>query len=256
MRVPRHLFSLALGRFESMLALAVLGGPNITPPDSPFAEQLFGAVMTSAFAAPMVRRRYQIGCGMHELPATEKELILCNLAIRPSALPAALRFQNKMSSNEENLFLQRCRAAGVKMLHCPKLFVYHHRRKNMLRFAAQIASYGAGRAEQTLLEPESSDLRFLIPGLVYVAAPALLVLAPRLGLFLAIIYLLLAATGGFGSGDIRRLGWKGPMLSIPLTLIVHASYGLGLWLGLIRRAPATVMRWYKCHHQKLSPLND
>ncbi len=122
--VPPGVLDRVVGSFEADATLAVLGGPNLTPPNSSFQESLYGAVMTSWFTAPMVCTRYG-ACSMPRRSATEHELILCNLAVRPAALGHSIAFQS-MTSNEENLWLFRCKQEGAKMMYHADIGVFHH----------------------------------------------------------------------------------------------------------------------------------
>src|SRR5690606_4088240 len=95
-------------RFRRHERLDVLGGPNVTPPESGFSERVYGAVMCSPLIAPKIYRRYSAGRRAFRLNATDDELILCNLAVRREGVPPTARFRARLSSNEENLFLNEC----------------------------------------------------------------------------------------------------------------------------------------------------
>lgn len=246
--VPRALFHFALEQFEENPAIDYLGGPNLTPPESPFLEQCFGAVMTSAFAAPLIRARYgALDNVRRAATGNEHNLILCNLALRRSSFLQSPRFAPGLKSNEENLFLHRCRERGLRGLYLSELYVYHRRRSSLRGFLQQIYSYGFGRAQQTWRAPQSLHPLFLIPA----AACALVLTAPlsssTTGLVLALSagHLGVSALAALFSGPVRRLGWPGIGLVALLTGALHLAYGVGLWAGFFRglRSRATSGEW-------------
>lgn len=163
--VPPDIFSNLLMRFATDPDVAILGGPNITPADSPWNEKLYGAMMTSAFAAPMIRRRYMSHARENERETSERELILCNLAMRKAMIPPAVRFRDTLLCNEENLFLYDCRRHRLKIRFSAAIFVEHRRRGTLSRFLAQILRYGTGRGQQTAIAPRSCHPAFLAPAI-------------------------------------------------------------------------------------------
>ena len=228
--VPPHLFCAVFTRFRALPELAVLGGPNLTPEDSRLPEKLFGAVMTSPFAAPLVRSRYTASQNA-EFFATELNLILCNLVIRRSHLPESLRFRENLKSNEENLFLYECRKLDLQCRYSSEVWVHHRRRASLTEFSRQVSSYGHGRAQQTLARPRSCHPAFLVPALACAALlgawhwpiPSALLLAG---------YATLSLGAGFFSAEIRRHRVLGLLSMVVLTPLVHISYGLGFWRGI------------------------
>lgn len=223
--VPAALFHDVLARFDADPSLAVLGGPNRTPPCSPWQEKVYGAVMTSPFAAPFVFRRYAESLGDRD--GSEHDLILCNLALRRSRIPEGLRFEDGLRSNEENLFLFECRRQGLRILASGQCFVFHRRRSTLTGFLRQILSYGFGRAQQTWRAPSSTHPAFLVPAVCLVLGPLALTWQPSLGL----VYLAFAALGSVGSRSVRELGPLGGIAVVGLTPLVHGLYGLGFWAG-------------------------
>ncbi len=232
--VPPHLFQDCLETFSADPDLFLLGGPNLTLPDAEFAELLYGAVMTTWGAAPMVRARYG-GVPTEEKLATELDLMLCNLAIRRNAKPADLNFPESLSSNEENVFLFCSAQAGRKVLFRGRQFVFHRRRTNLLSFARQVCSYGLGRAQQTWMLPRSSHPAFAIPLICLLSVP-LLLSAPggRSVLFWLLgLYALLAIASAFSSREIRQRGSLFAFGVALLTPVVHLAYAWGTLLGAI-----------------------
>lgn len=235
--VPPEIFRETLRRLEADPALAILGGPNLTPAGSTRTQAVFGAVMTSPFAAPLVRVRY--GSGLQaERPATERDLILCNLAVRAAAVPEDVRFPDDNRGGEENVFIYRCLRRGLKASFSSAVYLYHQRRRSFWQFARQVYGCGFGRAQQTIAEPASVHPFFFAPpaACAYLAA---CVQSPRMALLLpplAASYALLSAAGSLLSAEARSLG-AGGLLAVSLcTPSVHLAWGAGFWHGLIHEA--------------------
>lgn len=229
--VPEFLFKDALQLFENY-SISVLGGPNLTPIKSSIKEHLFGAVMTSWFAAPGVRARYGGGvkCGRPKVYPTG--LILCNLAIRRADVPVGIRFQEFLRSNEENLLIQQCLELKLNVLFAPMLYVFHRRRSTLREFLSQISSYGFGRAQQTWFAPRFVSLPFLVPAIGLVTFPLLFLFnsAPFIS-FSLLLYFILSLSSAFFSSAVRTLGAKAILKIALLTAAVHSAYAVGLLRG-------------------------
>lgn len=240
-------FMRTLARFDDDPELTILGGPNLTPPDSSCLEKAFGAVMASPFAAPRVNRRYRDD-GIAER-GNGDELILCNLAMRRNRIPEWLRFSEKLRSNEENLFLYECHQAGLVVVRDPELGVYHRRRPTLGRFAQQISSYGFGRAQQSRYCLKSLSIKFLLPALLWLVAPVLFLFSFRFFAAMGLLYLLLALLGVLKIPNQLRRGV--PIWTLmTLTALVHLAYGWGFWGGVKRETISGFRAW---SHQKLNP---
>lgn len=232
--VPSHLFKYVLEVFSDKPHLSVIGGPNLTPRDSSFLEKAFGAVMTSFFAAPMVRVRYGAKHSAEVNATDSKHLILCNLAVRAADIPKEIRFKEKLSSNEENLFLFHCTERHLNLAFASDAYVYHRRRKTLKAFFAQVFSYGKGRGQQTRISPASCHLLFWIPALSILMGAALLIFSATREMVpeLAAVYFGFSFLGSVSSPRIRQTGVFGILSACLLTAVVHFSYGLGFLSGI------------------------
>ncbi len=233
--VPPGYFARILRAFTAEPELAALGGPNLTPPDNTRFQKLSGALMASWFCAPMVRSRYVAKPQAH---ATERNLILCNLVVRRSALREH-RFVSGMPGNEENLFLFDWQRAGARLAYDPELAVWHHRRASPRGFAKQMFGYGRGRATQTLHAPRSLHPAFLVPSLaVATTVFALCGLVPMRTLaILTVSHLAIGLLAAATTQGLRALGLGAALASAPATLVVHAAYGLGFAAELVHKLP-------------------
>lgn len=213
-------------------AVQAAGGANLTPPGSGALERASGAAMESYFGAAGMRARY---AGAPEGPASEHGLILCNLAVRKSVFEAEGGFQKQLVSNEENLLLQRLEASGARLLHSPRLAVYHLRRPTWLGTAQQAAKYGAGRAQNLLIFPATFRFYYLAPAALLLYTLAALPLAAIFGstaLLPAAVYAGLALAHAL-LGALRK---RDPaLLLLPLVYpLIHLSYGAGFLRACFR----------------------
>lgn len=205
----------------------VFGGPNLTPDGSSTFEVVQGAVLGSIVASGPVRRRY----GRH--PATtadERYFILCNLAIRRTAM---LEFATELVCAEENQVLHQLRLLGHEMRYDPSLAVDHARRSDYRGFSAQLRKYGRGRGQVTVRHPSAGRLAYLLPSalLAYLVASPLLAFVSPLLLLPAVAYLVVVLTGAGRVGASLRSPSAVP-LAAALIATVHLCYGLGVVHGV------------------------
>jgi len=239
--VPRHFFSEVLAAFASDPRAGIAGGPNLTPPPSRWPSRLFGAVMTSAFAAPMVRRRYGACPGGGPTPAGERDLALCNLAVHRDRVPTGLRFEGRLRGSEENVYIHACARRGVGAVFDGRLSVHHWRRPRLLAFLRQIHGYGFGRAQQFVLAPGTFHPAFCLPSLAVALFPVLAI-EPNSLAAMCLVHAALSLAGAAASRQARRLGPLSVLLLVPLTALVHAAYGIGFLRGAWHEAARILPR--------------
>lgn len=228
-----------LRRVESLFAdsrIAVIGGPNLCPPNSPLIEQVFAVVLASWLAFGPSRARYApVG---RQRDAGEKELILCNLLARRSALLELGGFNEALYPNEENALMDELQKRGRRLVYVPQFFVHRRPRRTLKAFMKMLRTYGRGRAEQFRLHPTpGSALNFVPP--LFCLYLLFLVIVEFTGLplwfrFSAAMPLLvyLGAVLGQTLVSIHTTGFLRAVLALPLLAVSHIFYGLGFWLGL------------------------
>lgn len=111
--------------------IALLTGPNLTPPSDPWSRRACGA----ALASPLIMgagARFYAGGGK---PVSVSKAFSCNLVARREALAAAGGFDETVKSEDIGLCEAVLRRGG-KILYEPELVVHHHRR-DFPRFFAQ-----------------------------------------------------------------------------------------------------------------------
>ena len=208
-------------------AVAMVGGPNLCPADAPRIEQVFAVVLTSWLGFMSSRARYdRVGAARE---TTEKELILCNLLARKSAVQAAGGFDESLYPNEENALMDHIQKSGGKLVYDPALFVYRRPRPSLKAFCKMLLNYGRGRAEQFRRHPTFGSAPNFVPPLfcVYLAA------APWFG---GVALLPLAIYAGAVMLQVVVLMTSKPiayaLAATPLIVLTHIFYGLGFWRGL------------------------
>jgi succinoglycan biosynthesis protein ExoA len=207
----------------------LVGGPNLCPPDAPKLEQAFAAVMGNWLAfGPSCARYAPVG---RLRASSEKELILCNLVARRSAVLAAGGFDEALYPNEENALMDGMAARGGRLLYDPDLQVYRRPRSTLGAFVKMLLNYGRGRAEQFRLHPTvGSALNFIPP--MFCLYLLLLPLLPPLLLWPLWIYLGVVGAQAF---TLHTCPVCGVPRVLPLISLTHVCYGLGFWHGCFTR---------------------
>jgi glycosyltransferase involved in cell wall biosynthesis len=243
----------------------MLGGPNLCPPEAPWLERVFSLVLASWLAFGPSRARY-IPVG--ELrQTTEKELILCNLIARRSALLGLGGFNEALYPNEENALMDELQKRQAKLLYDPCLRVFRRPRPDLKAFLKMLTTYGRGRAEQLRAHPGLGSALNLAPPLFcfYLAAVAVMVVvasigAARLfsrgifGLALAPLFLYALALAAQGIYLLRKGGVCQAMAALPLVVLTHLLYGVGFLRGLFtplrppeqRPSPEVALEFLPC----------
>jgi cellulose synthase/poly-beta-1,6-N-acetylglucosamine synthase-like glycosyltransferase len=209
--------------------VAMVGGPNLCPPDAPPLEQAFADVMGSWLAfGPSCARYRPVGVFR---ATSEKELILCNLLARRAEVIDAGGFDETLYPNEENALMDELAARGRKLIYDPGLIVWRRPRRTLEAFRRMLLNYGRGRAEQFRMHPTpGSLLNFVPPAFVlYLAAlPVLwLVSSWTVALFawyLLAVFIQTLLVPNKRPAHLARV--------FPLIILTHIGYGLGFWKGL------------------------
>lgn len=215
-------------------SVAVAGGPSITPESDTWLQQLFGAALSSAFGSGPVLNRYR-SQGKTRI-TTDKELILCNLAVRRSVFIDLGGFNECLYPNEENEFMERVLLSGYSMIHEPSMRVYRSQRRTLKAFVRQLFAYGRGRGQQALITskyPFTSfiPLFFVIYLMVMPLCIKYLLLITPLVIYLAVA-LVSSLWITFTSGRLSSLLLPG------VYLLMHGVNGLGLLWGVLNGKPS------------------
>lgn len=222
----------ALQRLEQHFGdpqVVVVGGPSCTPATDSVLQQGIGAALGSLLGAGGVRNRYRAVGAVRQ--TTERELILCNLAIRRDAFLAAGGLDERLYPNEENELLDRLKKGGGTLLHDPAIAVERSQRTSIPAFIRQMYRYGRGRAEQTRIAGFSGlmpfvPLVFLLYLLTLPFMPGLLWWGPLM------LYLMVVTVCTARIAVDKRSIWFVLLLPVLFPLL-HISNGAGLLVGFL-----------------------
>jgi len=213
--------------------VAVVGGPSITPAGDSWLQQLFGYALASPFGSGAVNTRYRVHGEIRE--TTDKELILCNLAVRRAVFLELNGFNECLYPNEENEFLERATSAGYTLVHDPSMIVFRSQRETMNAFIRQMFNYGRGRGQQTLITSSYSITSFIPLLFVAYLALALVCITNVFLLVPAVIYVFAALASSLLV--LRRTGRLYSLLLLGIYPLMHIVNGVGLLWGLLNGKP-------------------
>lgn len=214
-------------------SVAAAGGPSLTPVDDSPLQQLFGSAMSSIFGAGAARNRYRADGVLRE--TTDRELILCNLAIRREVFLALGGFDERLYPNEENELLDRILTSGLRLVHVPDMSVQRSQRGSLRQFIRQMFSYGRGRAQQTLISASVSIISFA--PLLFVAYLIGLLFMPGNVLILTPLITYIVLDGIFSLTAVCVSGVLSRSLLLFIFPLMHIANGCGLLWGLIGGVP-------------------
>nr|WP_307726532.1 glycosyltransferase family 2 protein [Trichlorobacter sp.] len=240
----------ALQRLEQHFVdpqVVAVGGPSLTPSTDTILQRAIGAALASPLGAGGVRNRYRAVGAVRQ--TTERELILCNLAIRRDAFLAAGGLDERLYPNEENELLDRLKKSGGQLLHDPALAVERSQRASVPAFVRQMYRYGRGRAEQTKIAGFSGLMPFVpLVFLLYLLTLPFVQLLLWWGPLL--LYLSVVTVCTVRAAVQARSAWF--LLLLPFLFpLLHISNGVGLLVGFLlpqkrqicyKQQPVTVRR--------------
>ncbi len=214
--------------------VVAVGGPSCTPTTDSLLQRAIGQVLGTVLGAGGVRNRYRAVGAVRE--TNERELILCNLAVRTSSFLACGGLDERLYPNEENEFLDRLQAGGGRLLHDPQLAVVRSQRPTLAAFARQMFRYGRGRARQTRLAGVSGLMPFVPLAFILYLVTIPLIVAPLWRLPLAGYALACLLCGLKAAVASREPGFA---LLVPLLFpLLHLANGVGLAAGFLLPLPA------------------
>ena len=213
----------------------IVGGPALLRPRATAWEEIFHALLTHTLIVGTVSARYAARGEFR--PATQTELILCNLAVRRSIFEKIGPLSTDLYPNEENEWLDRAHAAGVGAYYDPALQVFRPQRASPAQMGLTLLRYGMGRTRQFRVSGWRPTFHQFLPVMVLATLAALL--HWHLEAEFVTLWLVAAAVVACTCDSLLR-GWQrlvaGLMAPlIPLTYAVGQVLG---WLGLLFHKPA------------------
>jgi glycosyltransferase involved in cell wall biosynthesis len=210
-------------------AIQAVGGPGVTPPESPWPERVGGAVYESPAGSAFLRYRF--------LPLGERRVSdhpAYNLLVRRKAIETVGGWGTTFYGGEDTVLCLKLAEAGWLVHYAPDVVVFHQRRPILRPHLRQVANVGRHRGYFVRAFPATSRRAFFaLPAL----APAALVLG---GLLLrrrpAIGFALAASSYGLIAAESFRRHSASVALATPAVAAAHhVAYGTAFLRGLIGR---------------------
>lgn len=222
----------------------VLGGPNLTPPDSTLFENWVGQALCSPFATYHSNLRYRQGYGNR--PGSETNLILCCLWAEATLVAGKDVFSSALICAEENAWLIELESKKVPILYSDRLACFHHRRPDPKSLFMQIVKYAKGRGQLTRTLKASTPITYWVPSFCIAVEAAgfihwILTHDPNYlwlilnGVYLGLCFVFSALELLRDLERFRQNGRKSRMLMLGavagLFPLIHVAYGIGLVQG-------------------------
>jgi succinoglycan biosynthesis protein ExoA len=147
-------------------------------------------------------------------------------------------FDEELVRNQDDEFNYRLAHAGGRIWLDGRITCRYHSRASFSRLWSQYFQYGYWKVRVMQKHPRQMRPRQFAPAL-FVAAVSVGAIASPFNLYIAetwfaVLALYAIATLAFSSMAARTHGWRYvPLVGISC-VVLHFSYGLGFWLGLIR----------------------
>ena len=205
---------------------------------------LVGGIMNARGKTPLQKAvafgygsRLGLGGGRFHVGGKAGEANSAYLGIFDSlALKKVSGYDEKIIRGEDWDLAQRLRDQGGKVWFSPELVVNYWPRSNIKALAWQFYSTGVWRGELTRRSPTKASIRYFIPPLSLLAMFFLLLLTAFelvAMIFLIIpiaLYLLMLS---FAAGTAKLLGVIERMMIFVALPVMHVTWAIGFWVGLM-----------------------
>jgi cellulose synthase/poly-beta-1,6-N-acetylglucosamine synthase-like glycosyltransferase len=208
-------------------SVKALGGPGLTPPESPWRERVGGAVYESPAGSGPLRYRF-----VQAPQRTVEDYPAYNLFVRREALEAVGGWGTSFYGGEDTVLCLKLARAGWPILYAPEVIAYHRRRPVVLPHLRQVANVGRHRGYFVRAYADTSRRAiYVLPSLGPAALGLAFLLArrrPLVGLpLLAAGYLAIAA-------EARRRHPLSVAAAVPLMAAAHhLAYGAAFVRGFL-----------------------
>ncbi len=229
-----HIFTDIGNITERKKEIVAVGGPNLNlGVFENIWEIISSDILESTFAHwKMAARFTQIG---NIRMTEERELILCNLAVKRSIFVHELKFNDLLYPGEDGELIRRIlNNEKYGIVYNPNMTIQRKRRKILLNIIQQFFNYGKARTEQIRLSGLEGNLFFLAPLLLVfylIMLPYLIKIWNYLILTPLFIYLFFAFLSSFGSA--KKYKDNIFIFILPFFYFLsHIVYAVGILLGL------------------------
>jgi GT2 family glycosyltransferase len=213
----------------------IVGGPALLRPQASAWEEIFHAVLTHKLVVGTVASRYAALGDFR--PATQTDLILCNLAVRRSIFEKIGPLSTDLYPNEENEWLDRAHAAGVGAYYDPSLQVFRPQRATPVQMGLTLLRYGMGRTRQFRVSGWRPTFHQFLP--VMLIATFVALIRWRLETEFVVMWLIAAILIAFTTPSLLQ-PWKKVVAGLiaPLIPLTYAVGQLLGWFALLLPPPA------------------
>lgn len=170
--------STLLGNYPAVLeasfaqpGVEIVGGPSLLRAEAGTAEKIFHALLTHPLVVGPVSARYAVRGKFR--PATQAQLILCNLAVRRKVFHRIGPLSTELYPNEENEWLGRARQVGAGIFYQPSLQVARPQRESLGALLYAMGRYGIGRTRQCVVSGGHVTLFQLLPLVIFLGLLAI-----------------------------------------------------------------------------------
>ena len=212
---------------------------------------LAGGIMQAMGKTPLQKAvafgygsRFGLGGGRYHVGGKAGEAESAYLGIFDAqALRNVSGYDEKIIRGEDWDLAQRLKAQGGKIWFSPELVVNYWPRSNIRALAWQFYSTGVWRGELTRRSPTKASIRYFIPPIALLALVALSALAifssvnQNVLIILVALYLLML---GVAAGTAKLLGVFDRLMVFVALPVMHLSWAVGFWVGLVLGAKRIV----------------
>jgi succinoglycan biosynthesis protein ExoA len=216
----------------------IVGGPALLRPEARPLERIFHALLTHVLIVGTVSARYAPRGTFR--PATQTDLILCNLAVRREVIAKIGLLSTDLYPNEENEWLDRAHAAGLGAYYDPALQVFRPQRSTWGQMGLTLVRYGMGRTRQFHVSGWRPTFHQFLPAMLLMTFFALFYWQLEITFaalwLVASLIIALTCDSRLSFGERLVAGLVAPL--IPLTYTIGQIVG---WFALLFPARASVL---------------
>lgn len=221
-----------------------LGGPAVTPPNTPLLERISGRILESWLCSGPTGYRY-----FPDRKRYVSDYPSVNFLVRREVFFSVGGFPIDFWPGEDTKFcLDLIEKLGSGIFYDPNLVVFHHRRNLFVPFLQQISRYGRHRGQFARIFPRTSRLfGYFVPSLFTIG----LILGPLLFIFLPVLsfpYFIVVALYllTLFAESLRVIALEGSLISALYFIIgafeTHVIYGVNFLIGFIKRPILTLRK--------------
>ena len=214
--------------------VAAVGGPAVTPSDDTFFQRVSGAVFLSPIGGGSPDRYWPVG-NIREVDDWPS----VNLLVRREIFQKVGGFNSEYWPGEDTKLCLDIVKLGGRIIYDPEVFVWHHRRKGLLRHLKQIGRYGLHRGFFAKRFPQTSrKIKYFIPSIFTAFLFSGILLLFNLPLYrrlflagIAVYFIALVVSVFQIYGKEKNAGAS--LMSLPYTFLTHIWYGLRFGQGFV-----------------------